>query len=286
MKFDKRFWGIGLGILAMILRYILSLFPQAVETLYSRGLYKVVRVFFDSIHWVLPFSALYLLVALLLVSLYFGFKKWRRSERTFLGKSGQALFSLLSLVGWIVFLFLFLWGYNYGRIPMATQLKIAPKPLKLATVVNELKTRETELIELRSNISGALPDKSFSLAALPENMEEHLRQGLENQLLQLGYPRTGFPTVRTGYPKGVIWGFGAIGFYNPFTGECNVDPAVHPVDRPYVLAHELAHAYGFGDEGTCNFLAYLTCKNSNHPFIRYAGVFNYWQYLYLSLIHI
>ena len=226
MKFDKRFWGIGLGILAMILRYILSLFPQAVETLYSRGLYKVVRVFFDSIHWVLPFSALYLLVALLLVSLYFGFKKWRRSERTFLGKSGQALFSLLSLVGWIVFLFLFLWGYNYGRIPMATQLKIAPKPLKLATVVNELKTRETELIELRSNISGSLPDKSFSLAALPENMEEHLRQGLENQLLQLGYPRTGFPTVRTGYPKGVIWGFGAIGFYNPFTGECNVDPCL------------------------------------------------------------
>lgn len=282
MKFDKRFWGIGLGMFAVVLRFILGAFPQIVESLYSRGLYKLVRVILDSVHWALPFSVLYLMVLLLLVSIYFGFKKWKRSKRSFLGKTSQALFSLVSLIGWIVFLFLFLWGFNYGRIPLATQIKITPRPLKLATVIEELKTREPKLVELRSNISGAQPDNSFSLAALPENMEEHLRQGLENQLVKLGYPRTGFPTVRTGYPKGILWGFGAIGFYNPFTGECNVDPAVHPIDRPYVVAHELAHAYGFGDEGTCNFLAYLTCKNSNHPFVQYAGIFNYWQYLYYS----
>ncbi len=282
MKFDKRFFGIGLGILAIVLRFVLGAFPEFVEAFYSRGFYKILRVILDTIHWALPFSALYLLVILLLVSIYFGFRKWNRSERSVLGKSGQMLFTLLSLAGWIVFLFLFLWGFNYGRIPLATQIKISPRPLKLSTVVEELKAKEPMLLKLRSNISGAQPNNSFTLAALPDNMEDHLRQGLENQLVKLGYPRTGFPTVRTGYPKGVLWGFGAIGFYNPFTGECNVDPAVHPIDRPYVVAHELAHAYGFGDEGTCNFLAYLTCKNSNYPFIRYAGIFNYWQYLYYS----
>jgi hypothetical protein len=282
MKIDKRFWGIGLGLLAMGLRFILGFFPQVTETVYSRGIYKVIRIILDSIHSILPFSALYLMIAILLLKIYWGMKKWRKSERSTFSKIGQTLFSLLSLLGWIVFLFLFLWGFNYGRIPLATQLKIIPRPLKLETVVEELNARQTKLIELRANIPDATDSTSFLESSLPENMEDHLRQGLENQLRQLGYPTTGFPTVRVGYPKGVIWRFGAIGFYNPFTGECNVDPGVHPIDRPYVLAHELAHAYGFGDEGICNFLAYLTCKNSNHPFIQYAGIFNYWQYLFYS----
>ncbi len=283
MKFDKRFWGIGLGTLAILLRFLLSFSPQLLETFYSRGLFQLIRVVLDSIHWMLPFSALYLMVAGLLVVVYRGIRKWKRSDRSFSGKSGQAIFTLLSLTGWIIFLFLFLWGFNYGRVPLATQIKIDPQPLKLNAVIRELNTRKTDLVKLRSNTPAAKSDASFTEAALPENMVAHLRQGLENKLLELGYPSTGFPTIRTGYPKGILWGFGAIGFYNPFTGECNVDPAVHPIDQPYVTAHELAHAYGFGDEGTCNFLAYLTCKDSNHPFIRYAGLFNYWQYLYYSL---
>jgi len=282
MKFDKRFWGIGLGVGAILLRFLLGFSPQLVETLYSRGLFKLIRVVLDSIHWILPFPALYLLVGGLLLAIYWGIKKWKRSDRSVLGKLGQTGFTLLSILGWIIFLFLFLWGFNYGRIPLATQIKIKPEPLKLATVVEELISRQADLLIVRSGIPAAKSDSSFTLAALPPHMVDHLRKGLENQLVKLGYPSTGFPTIRTGYPKGILWGFGAIGFYNPYTGECNVDPAVHPIDRPYVIAHELAHAYGFGDEGTCNFLAYLTCKNSSHPFIRYAGLFNYWQYIYYS----
>lgn len=282
MKFDKKIWGIALGVLAILVRFLFGLSPQLVETLYSRGLFKVIRVILDSIQWIMPFSALYLLVGGLLFAIYWSFGKWKRSERSLVGKLGQTVFTLLSVGGWIIFLFLFLWGFNYGRISLATQIKISPQPLKLATVVEELSARQAKLLSVRSSIPAAKRDSSFTVAALPENMEEYLRKGLENQLIALGYPNTGFPTLRTGYPKGILWGFGAIGFYNPFTGECNVDPAVHPIDRPYVIAHELAHAYGFGDEGTCNFLAYLTCKNSNHPFIQYAGIFNYWQYLYYS----
>jgi len=268
--------------MAVVLRFLLGFSPQLMEMLYSRGLFKIIRVFLDSIHWLLPFSGLYLLIITLLVAIVLGFNKWKHSNRSFLSKIGQAGFTFLSIGGWIVFLFLFLWGFNYGRIPIVDQLRITPKPLKLETVVEELNKRQLKLVELRSNIPAAKADISFTEDALPINMVDHLRLGLENQLIELGYPATGFPTVRTGYPKGIIWRLGAIGFYNPFTGECNVDPAVHPIDRPYVIAHELAHAYGFGDEGTCNFLAYLTCKKSNHPFIQYAGIFNYWQYLYYS----
>ena len=43
------------------------------------------------------------------------------------------------------------------------------------------------------------------------------------------------------------------------------------------MAHELAHGYGFGNEGTCNFWAYLACEQSEDPIIRYSGLLSYWR---------
>ena len=45
------------------------------------------------------------------------------------------------------------------------------------------------------------------------------------------------------------------------------------------MAHEMGHGLGFGDEGTCNFLAYLTTTYSENPYIRYAGHLSYWRLL-------
>ncbi len=69
------------------------------------------------------------------------------------------------------------------------------------------------------------------------------------------------------------------GFYLPFTGECNIDAGLHPIQLPFVVAHEYAHAYGITDEGSCNFLAYLSCNQSADPFVRYAGSLSYWRYI-------
>lgn len=43
------------------------------------------------------------------------------------------------------------------------------------------------------------------------------------------------------------------------------------------MAHEFAHGYGIGDEGSCNFIAYLTCKNSTDPVMNYTGLLAYWR---------
>lgn len=281
-QLDRRWWGVILGILGIGLRAVLGYFPGVVEQTYSRRIFKIIRIVLDGIHWVLPVPGLYLLIVLVIVLIIRRVRKLWKSEGTFIKKSGSFLFSLCGTAGWVIFLFLLLWGFNYGRIPIAAQLKIQPAPLSLEQVTAQLDLLKITLAEARKAIPESTGQHSFSAASFPPQMILKLREDLEVQLLELGYPATGFPTIRTGYPKGIIWRLGAIGFYNPFTGECNVDPAVHPIDQPYVMAHELAHAYGFGDEGTCNFLAYLTCKRSTDPFIRYAGLFNYWQYLYYS----
>jgi len=43
------------------------------------------------------------------------------------------------------------------------------------------------------------------------------------------------------------------------------------------MAHELAHGYGIGDEGSCNFIAYLTCSTSDDPVLNYTGLLSYWR---------
>jgi hypothetical protein len=69
------------------------------------------------------------------------------------------------------------------------------------------------------------------------------------------------------------------GVYIPFTGEGNIDPGLHYLQLPFVMAHEMSHAYGFGDEGTCNFLAYLACTQSEDLFLKYVGHLYYWRYV-------
>ena len=72
-------------------------------------------------------------------------------------------------------------------------------------------------------------------------------------------------------PNGILLRFNSSGVYFPFTGEGHVDNGLHPVSKPFTIAHELGHGYGFGSEDVCNFLGFLACVRSDNPAIRYAG---------------
>lgn len=283
MKQKLPFFGIILGLAAMLLRSLLGNYPELIEAYYSRSLYIGIRMVIDMAQCILPFSCLYLLIFLLVVKLVKGIRWWINDEAKWTVKLGQTLLSIFNIAGWVIFLFLFLWGFNYGRVPFTQQAGLDPQPLSLAQIESNLATIAPQLLTARQAIPGHRDTVSFTHLDFPKNRKAHLQQLLEAQLSELGYPDAGHPRLRMGYPKGMLRGFGAIGFYNPLTGECNVDPGVHPIDEPFVVAHELAHAYGFGNEGVCNFLAYLTCMRSDDAFVRYSGIFNYWQYLYAAL---
>jgi hypothetical protein len=73
--------------------------------------------------------------------------------------------------------------------------------------------------------------------------------------------------------------FSSSGVYLPWTGEGHVDAGLHPLNWPFVLAHEMSHGYGMADEGVCNFLAYQVCIGHSDPYVRYAGALYYWRYV-------
>ena len=126
------------------------------------------------------------------------------------------------------------------------------------------------LAEWRQQIPG-ITDSALNRANLPEKLEKQLRGQLESWLEKHDFPTIGRARVKRIFPKGIFLRFSSSGLYFPYTGEGQFDAGLHPLQWPFVTMHEMSHAYGFGDEGTCNFLAYLAGTTSKDPVVAYAA---------------
>ncbi|MBI1227668.1 MAG: DUF3810 family protein [Bacteroidetes bacterium] len=269
--------GIALGLLTILLGWLMP--ANFVEQWYSRGLFLGIRTMFRALDGWLPFAGVYLLLAGLLI--WLGWRArllFRKSERTWGQRILRALHALLGFAGLVVFLFQWLWGFNYGRVPLEHQMGISPHPLTVDELRNELLIATTEAVRSRQGLEIG-EDTVVAKQKIVPNAEDLMRQELRAVLKQYKYPNPNGVRGRTIVPKGILLRFSTAGVYLPFTGEGHVDAGLHYLQLPFVLAHEMSHAYGHGDEGTCNFLAYLSCIHANDPYINYIGHLYYWRYV-------
>jgi hypothetical protein len=72
---------------------------------------------------------------------------------------------------------------------------------------------------------------------------------------------------------------GIEGMFNPFPQEPLVSNTLLDIERPFVIAHELAHVRGYPDEGDANVIATLATLMSNSPRFQYSGWLNLWLYV-------
>ena len=276
MKRKHLIW-IGLGIIALLIRWLST--NSFIERWYSRGLFQGIRWIIDYLlaSWI-PFSMLYLFIIGLLA---WGYWKWKKTA--FKNKSWKqltiAVFArLLAFLGALLFFFLFLWGYNYGRVSIEEQLGLDLEPISVEEL-REMMVQEAQyLVEWREKIPEA-GDSALTAQYLPNLLEKQLRGDLEKWLAQHDFPTIGRARVKRIFPKGIFMRFSSSGLYFPYTGEGQVDAGLHVLQWPFVMMHEMGHAYGFGDEGTCNFLAYVGGVDSEDPFIAYAAHLDFYRTL-------
>lgn len=69
------------------------------------------------------------------------------------------------------------------------------------------------------------------------------------------------------------------GYYNPFTGEGQINERLPSFMYPFVVSHEMAHQAGIAAEGDANLLAYALCTASTHTSFSYSGYLNLWLYV-------
>jgi len=278
MQYNKKYRWIYLLLIFIAIRILLGFFPSVVETIYSRGLFLGIRWLIDNTTGRLPFPVLYVFLIIICWQVIRIGYQWLQLLQQKKLQRQDILLPIANFFSIAIVLFLLLWGFNYARIPLENQLQLETKKLNLEEIINETKNATNIAKHARSNIPNA-DTNALSIDFLPSNLEDTMRQLLVNSLDKYGYPTVGKTRGRIIYPKGLLMRLGASGIYLPWVGEGHVDGAQTAAQMPFTLAHEMAHAYGFGDEGSCNFWGYIACISSDNPTIRYAGALAYWRYI-------
>lgn len=280
LPLDWRFVWLGLAIISLVIRQLFSWNPFFTEMVYSRGLFPILRSIWDyTLGWS-PIPLLYPAVAGLLFWIGFRWYKKRQEKkpkRTMRQRLGRGFLNLLGVLAVILVLFLWGWGYNYQRQPIEHRLGLEMDSLRTEDVEQEFFRATDELIKAHARLGERDTTQSILQSQLPENLEEHMRDRLTSVLQANDYPTPGRVRGRRIFPPGTLIQLGAIGIYLPWIGEGHLDAALPPVQQPYTLAHELAHGYGFGDEGSCSFWGYLACMESDDPEVQYSAAFGYWR---------
>lgn len=261
---------------ALIAIKVFSLFSGLVETLYSTGIYPIISTVLRAVTGWLPVSIGDLLYAFIIIWLLIKivrlFKIIFRRQASW--KSfGAGLLSGLSKVLWLIVLFNFLWALNYNRYGVSYQFNVKParyttEELKhiTALLINKVNSSRQQLGD--SNYKYPEPRKILTLAA-----ESYAN--LTEKYPFLRYRCASVKPTLYGIPNNYL---GILGYYNPFTGEAQVNTTVPAFTIPYTTCHEIAHQLGYGSESEANFVGYLAAKNSQQVLFQYSVYSNLFSY--------
>jgi hypothetical protein len=278
-----------LGLGAYLIHLIVGKNSRFIETVYSHGIYRLFRLIWDFTLGMSPLPLIYIFFFMvfiwLIIRMVLRLKhsrskvklNWRGFSRVFL--------FLIQASGGLVFLFYFMWGFNYNRLQIEKHLNLSPIPLDKAALRQEGQWAVQEADKLRAEIQEA-GDKSLALAVLSGNLEEILRSSYRNLFKQMDYPPPMRVRVRLFRPGNWMMRVNVSGIYIPYLAEGYIPSTALAVERPFDMAHEMAHALGFTGEDDCNFLAFLACSKSTEKSVAYSGYLNYWLYLSREIRHV
>ena len=197
--------------------------------------------------------------------------------KLFKGGFFKSLFRVLQYVSVLYVAFMFLWGFNYGRMSIAEMMNFETRPYS-----------KEELVSLNEH----LIEQANQLRKLQEEDDKQVMTHIGDyrdvfNRARVGYEKLG-TTVKAlsgpyGKPKPVLASnlmlyTGITGVYFPYTAEANVNIAIPAMMLPATTLHEMAHQRGIAPEDEANFIAYVTAMAHPDKDFKYSGTV-------LALIH-
>jgi hypothetical protein len=270
-------WSWVLLIVLTILIKWVSWYPGWVERNYSQGIYpliaKVQRFLFG---WI-PISIGDLFYGFLgLVVIYKTFQLFKTIFRRRFNR-GYLTGGLQQIIFFFLFMYVFFnlfWGLNYDRRGIAYQLGLDVKPYTVADLDTLTIAMQSRVNYYAEFVTEAQRD-SFDQKRRLFNSSYEAFESVEEK-----YP---FLKYRTKSIKPSIFSYlgnylGFQGYYNPFSGEAQVNTTVPRFLEPFVTTHEIAHQLGFGKENEANFVGYLACRYYPSNAFRYSVYLDMYRY--------
>jgi hypothetical protein len=255
---------------------IFSLFPAAVERYYSNGLYPVISRALRFVFGWIPFSfgdIVYTIVAIWLIRTLYKLIRAiieKRVNYNFFLRSGVRVMTAWL---WIYIIFNINWGLNYNRLGIAHQAGLTVTPYD----AHEVDTLVVTLIDRMNALrAGSVAER---------NPLHHKRTLFISSFKAYQDPSGEVPFLKYGgrSVKPSVFSYlgnylGFTGYYNPFTGEAQVNTTVPVFVQPFTTCHEIGHQMGYAKENEANMVGFLVAKHSSSAAFRYSTYFDLYLY--------
>jgi hypothetical protein len=238
-----------------------------IEHYYSKGLYPIIASFLRIIFGWLPFSIGDLLIAVLIfLFLRFLFRLIKSRFKKLIPK----LFHLTAILSIIYFCFYLFWGLNYYREPLAKNLGYNQTDYTTEQLINttnyvieqlnfyQLKITNNDTLKVENNYS----QKEMYVMAVAGYTN------LEKDFPTLKYQ---YKSVKSSLMSLLQTYNGTSGYFNPLTGEAQVNDRIPKTGYPTTTCHEMAHQIGFAAENEANFVGFLAANYNDNIYFKYAS---------------
>ncbi|HUQ65029.1 MAG TPA: DUF3810 domain-containing protein [Flavitalea sp.] len=266
---------IFLLIVAAMIRTFAA-FPAAVEKYYSTGIYPYISAAQRILLGWIPFSIGDLLYAAFGIYLIYSLVKFIGTIRS--KKAGSKYFMKVGMniltAALIVYIsFNLLWGLNYNRRGIAYQLH-----LDQLNYTNEDLTEVTRLVA--EKMKQLQPASMVSREKLQKKkyLFDHAVSSYHSLSDNIPIIKYDHPAVKPSLYSYLGNYLGFTGYYNPFSGEAQVNTTVPSFVRPFTTCHEIGHQLGYAKESEANFAGYLSATSSNDSAFLYSVYFEMFAY--------
>lgn len=247
-----------------------------VEKFYSTGFYiffsKIQRILFG---WI-PFSIgdiLYFIAACWLA--WKVGKNLRLIVKRELTKrlAVQKALNMILLLAFVYCIFYLFWGINYDRKGIAYQLKL---PIAYYDTGDLLKIQNLLLQKVNSaKLSVIKSGEKYPSTKVLIRKAKRSYEEAHKKFPFLNYTQVSAKPSMYG-TLGNYLGF--TGYYDPFTGEAQINTTVPQMLLPYIATHEIGHQLGYAKENEANFVGYLAAVSSPDTLFHYSAYLDLFLY--------
>ena len=261
-------------IAQIIIIQILNYFPDFVEKYYSNGMYKFISTTFRNVFGWIPFSVgdiIYIFLMIYTIRFLTKFIKNKNRHFKYLFYKIGATFSI------VFFLFYFLWGLNYSRNSIFTSMDLKHNKYDL----KELKTFSEKLLLELTKLQTDLSINDTLAVKVPYKKTailKHSTNGYQNLSRQFSQFKYHPPSIKKSLFSLPLTYMGFAGYFNPLSGEAQVDYLIPKISLPMTCSHEIAHQLGIASESEANFIGFLAAINNDDKYFQYSAYLMAYRY--------
>ncbi len=265
----------ALSVLALFIFFI-SGSPDWIEKNYASAFFprlaSVLRFLFG---W-MPFSLGDILYSIVTISILWQIGKFfvRLFHKTdsWAKKLSPLLTAGLILLFVYVYFYMF-WGLNYYRKGIEHQLALQNSTFDKQQLIE---LNRALLIKLNATKEICLQKKDTVMSSdrMFHSSVEGYRE-LEKKFSFIRYRNVSLKPSLFGRIGNYV---GFQGYYNPFTGEAQINTHIPNFVQPFVTSHEMAHQIGYASESEANFVGFLAATHSPDTLLQYSAYLDIFLY--------